>query len=699
MYLKSLEIQGFKSFPDKISLDFDKGLTAVVGPNGSGKSNIGDSVRWVLGEQSTKTLRGNKMEDVIFSGTVTRKPMGFAAVTLNIDNTDNTLDGYGDEVAVTRKLYRSGESEYRINGRLCRLKDINELFMDTGLGRDGYSIIGQGRIAEIVGAKSSERRDIFEEAAGISKFRYKKLEAERRLTAAQENLVRLNDIVSELESRIEPLRIQSEKAQKFIKLAEERKQLEISVWITRLDEIKQKLFKLDEQILADRGEYENTENDIAREEERFQQSYRKMQECTMKSDELRRRMIEEEQLSSQKRADIAVCENDIQHCSEAVRTAKKNIEESEKNIQDLQFRTDEIRKKIEKLQRKRKELQYGISETSDKSIKAEEQNRILGEEAGRITDKINQLHIRQSELGFAAESARKIATDAENRLRELIEGSSDVENTIAEYSRRAAENTEQLEKNKKDSGELKNKLKETEQLYSSKRSSFEQAKAEFERLLYELKNIQQRRKILVELENSMEGFAGSVKQILKAAKQGRLTGIYGTVAQNISVESKFALAIETALGGAVQHIIVENEECAKRGIQFLKEQKGGRATFLPVTSVRGYELRENGLENCAGFISTASRIAGYDPKFSSIINSLLGRTVIAEDIDSATLIAKKYGYKFRIVTLDGQVINAGGSFTGGSAQRSAGIITRKNEIESIDKETERLASLRDNLNG
>ncbi|MDE7226333.1 MAG: chromosome segregation protein SMC, partial [Ruminococcus sp.] len=343
----------------------------------------------------------------------------------------------------------------------------------------------------------------------------------------------------------------------------------------------------------------------------------------------------------------------------------KNIEETKKNIQNLNLRADEIRKKIGELRQKRNVLQSGISEISDKSAKAEEQSRFLGEEADKITDEINRLRIRQSELKFIAESARKTISDAESRLRELTEGSSDVENTIAEYFRRKAENTGQLEQNNKNFRELKNKLKEVEQLYISARNSFEQTKEEFERSLYELKNVQQRRKILVELENSMEGFAGSVKQILKASRQGRLTGIYGTVAQNISVEPKFALAVETSLGGAVQNIIVENEECAKCGIRFLKEQKGGRATFLPVTSVRGHELHENGLENCSGFISIASDIAGYDPKFRGIIVSLLGRTVIAEDIDSATLIAKKYGYKFRIVTLDGQAINAGGAFTGG----------------------------------
>ncbi|MCM1132970.1 MAG: AAA family ATPase, partial [Ruminococcus flavefaciens] len=378
MYLKSLEIQGFKSFPDKISLTFDKGLTAVVGPNGSGKSNIGDSVRWVLGEQSTKTLRGNKMEDVIFSGTVARKPMGFAVVTLNIDNSDGRLADMGDEVSVTRKLYRSGESEYSVNGKSCRLKDINELFMDTGLGRDGYSIIGQGRIAEIVGAKSSERRDIFEEAAGISKFRYKKAEAERKLSSAEDNLVRLTDILAELESRVEPLRVQAEKAQKFIKLAEERKKLEISIWITQLGELKQKINELDEKILTAGNEYEQTENDIQREEERLQVCYRKMQECSMKSDELRRKMIQEEQEASQKKSDIAVFENDISHCSEAIKSAEQSIRQADETRRNYQRRLKDTEKKILSFEEQKKQLEIQADEISQKLDGAEAENSRLG---------------------------------------------------------------------------------------------------------------------------------------------------------------------------------------------------------------------------------------------------------------------------------------------------------------------------------
>ncbi|MBE6862288.1 MAG: chromosome segregation protein SMC [Ruminococcus sp.] len=697
MYLKSLEIQGFKSFPDKISLTFDKGLTAVVGPNGSGKSNIGDSVRWVLGEQSTKTLRGNKMEDVIFSGTVARKPMGFAAVTLNIDNSDKTLSDYDDEVAITRKLYRSGDSEYMINGRQVRLKDINELFMDTGLGRDGYSIIGQGRIAEIVGAKSNERRDIFEEAAGISKFRYKKLEAERKLTAAQENILRLSDILSELEGRVEPLRIQSQKAEKFIKLADERKKLEISVWVNRLDELKGKLDALDEKILVSRSEYENIESDIQRQEEKRQEGYRKMQECTVKSDEIRMKMIEEEQSASDLKSDIAVFENDIRYSREAAESARKSIENSEQLKKKLEEEREAAKKQLEALNAQKAELEKEIAAAAESFSSAEKQSSELGESFDKAGSEINNLYIRQSEYRFAIESSEVSAEEEAKRLEELRESSGDYVKTLEKYALEAESVKKSLELNAERKQSLSNTLTGLEKLYKSRNDGFEQAKTDFEKALYELKDRQQRRKILSDLENNMEGFAGSVKSVLKASKQGRLGGVMGTVAQNIGVDSQYAVAIETALGGAMQNIIVENEDIAKRCIRFLKEQKGGRATFLPITSVKGYELREQGLDDCEGFIACASRIVTFDPKFSGIINSLLGRIVIAEDIDCATVIAKKYGYKFRIVTLDGQVINAGGSFTGGSAQKSGGIITRKNEMEKLDAEIEKFSSQKDVL--
>ncbi len=697
MYLKSLEIQGFKSFPDKISLTFDKGLTAVVGPNGSGKSNIGDSVRWVLGEQSTKTLRGNKMEDVIFSGTVARKPMGFAAVTLNIDNSDKTISDMDDEIAVTRKLYRSGDSEYMINGKACRLRDINELFMDTGLGRDGFSFIGQGRIAEIVGAKSSERRDIFEEAAGISKFRYKKLEAERRLTSAQENLLRLTDILAELEGRMEPLRIQSEKAEKFIKLAAHKKKLEISVWVNRLDELKGKLGSLDEKILVSRNEYENIENDIRREEEKISRGYAQMQESTVKSDGLRRKMLEEEQEASEMKSGIAVYENDIRHCEDAIAAARKSIENSEKNRRILLEGKRKSEEKKAELNVLRQELEAEIKNAAEALAGAEEESSRLGENVDKTGSEINSLYIKQSEYRFAAESAKKTVKEENLRLEEICGSGGDCGRRLEEYCLRLDEAVKERERNSAENQEIKNKLGGLEMLYKSRKDGFEQTKNEFEKSLYELKDRLQRKKILTDLENNMEGFAGSVKQVLKAGRQGRIGGILGTVAQNIGVKPEYAVAVETALGGAMQNIIVENEDIAKRCIRFLKEQKGGRATFLPLTSVKGRELNEQGLDGCVGFISAASRIVEFDPKYSGIINSLLGRIAVAEDIDSATVIAKKFGYRFRIVTLDGQVINAGGSFTGGSAQRSGGIITRKNELDTLDAEIEILTKQRDSL--
>ena len=697
MYLKSLEIQGFKSFPDKISLTFDKGLTAVVGPNGSGKSNIGDSVRWVLGEQSTKTLRGNKMEDVIFSGTVARKPMGFAAVTLNIDNSDKTLADMDDEVAVTRKLYRSGESEYMINGRQVRLKDINELFMDTGLGRDGYSIIGQGRIAEIVGAKSNERRDIFEEAAGISKFRYKKQEAERKLTAAQENLVRLNDIVSELEGRVEPLRIQSEKAEKFIKLAEQRKRLEISVWVTRLDELKAKTDSLDEKILVSKNEYENIENDIQSEEQKIEEGYRKMQESTVKSDELRRKMLEEEQSSSDMKSGIAVLETEIKHCNEEIKSARESIESSAETKKAMLEQKKQAEGTLAELEEKRKALEAEIAAVTESLDKADTESSALGSDVDKANSEINAMYIRQSSLKFTIDSAHSTVTDEEAHLAGLRQNGSDVSNSLEEYREKIAAAQESLDENGKRTEQQKNRLSGLERLYTSRKEAFDKAKNEFERVIYEMKDKQQRRKILSDLENNMEGFSGSVKNVMRASKQGRIGGIYGTVAQNISVKQEYAVAVETALAGAMQNIIVENEDIAKRCIRLLKEQHGGRATFLPITSVRGYELNADGVERCEGFVARANRIVGCDEKFSGIITSLLGRIVIAEDIDAATVIAKKYGYKFRIVTLDGQVINAGGSFTGGSAQKSGGMITRKNELETLDTEIEKLAAQRDEL--
>lgn len=686
MYLESLEMQGFKSFPDKIKLDFNKGLTAVVGPNGSGKSNIGDAVRWVLGEQSSKNLRGAKMEDVIFSGTTQRKAVGFAQVTLNIVNNRGILQIPSDRVSVTRKLYRSGESEYLINGSQVRLKDVYELFMDTGLGRDGYSIIGQGRVAEIVSAKSGERREIFEEAAGISKFRYKKAEAERRLAAAQDNILRLNDILGELESRVEPLRIQSEKAAKFIELSEHKKELEITVWVKQLDDFKAKLGELSDKILINQSGYDTIEADISRLESEAEELQTKMQASTLRIEELREKILEAERSNTNIHADIAVYKNDISHCNETIADIEKRQKAAENSGEENRRIIEEKLALVKKAEEDIAETERKYSETSSElSALISEQDK-FDSKYSDVSGNLNKLYIKQSEYNITIAAG----DDGKNDLKEQLKQCRSREEQLREYS-------EELTAERKDaldgcrmleekSGEANNRISGLSKLYSARAEKLSLAKKELEDIGFAIRDKEQRIRLLTDLENSMEGFAHSVKQVLKASKTGQLRGVYGSVAQLISVEQKYSVAIETALGGALQNIIVDNEETAKRGIRLLQETKSGRATFLPVTSVKGNRLAERGLEDCPGFVSLAVDLVGYQQELGGVFASLLGRIAVAEDIDSATVIAKKYGYKFKLVTLDGQVINAGGSFTGGSAAKSSGVLTRKNDIEKLTAE-------------
>ncbi len=686
MKLKSLELQGFKSFPDKIKLSFDKGLTAVVGPNGSGKSNIGDSIRWVLGEQSTKTLRGNKMEDVIFSGTVARKPVGFAMVTLTLDNSDKALNSDDDEVSITRKLFRSGDSEYKINGRNVRLKDINELFMDTGLGRDGYSIIGQGRIAEIVSAKSNERRDIFEEAAGISKFRYKKVEAERKLSAAEDNLVRLNDIVAELENRVGPLKNQAEKAEKFVVLAEQRKKLEISVWVNRLGELKTKLDELENSFLLNKAEYENIESDIEREEEKIKEGYRKIQQSSVSIEDLREKILTSEQDSSQYKSDIAVCENDISHSEGSLSSLisqQEKMSESEEKSKEL---IDSKLSEIEKINAECEKLSQELSEVKASFEKAQLEAKSLGENSDKAGADINNLYIKLSECRSEMTNSDVSVKDTQEQLDNLEKQRVQLRELSEQYAKERQEISDGLAVFEEKHTELENKLSGVSKLMKDKQNKYAEYKKESDGILFECRGKEQRKKLLSDLENNMEGFARSVKEIIKAGNSGRIGGIHGTVAQLIGVKQEYAVAVETALGGAMQNIIVEDDTAAKRGIRLLKENRWGRATFLPITSVKGFPLFAPGLLGEFGFVSMASQLVEFDGKYQGIVNSLLGRVAVAEDIDSAAAIAKKFGYKFKLVTLDGQVINAGGSFTGGSAVHSAGVFSRKNELEAIDKD-------------
>ena len=690
MYLKSLELQGFKSFPDKTVLDFGKGLTAVVGPNGSGKSNIGDAVRWVLGEQSSKTLRGGKMEDVIFGGTEKRKPVSFASVTLNISNEDHTLNVESEQVSVMRRLWRNGDSEYSINGAQVRLKDILELFMDTGLGRDGYSIIGQGRVADIVGSKSNERREIFEEAAGISKFRYKKAESERRLASAEDNILRLKDILSEIEGRVEPLRIQSEKAKKYLVLAEERKTLEVSVWAHKLTEIKDSLSELGNKLLVQNGEYELLTNEIAAAEEEINELAIKRRQCSASAEEYREKINELTQSNATAAADIAVFKNNIKHYGE-------QIEEFERKIGELSASESETKERIEAKKKEISEIAENRASTEKQISELEEKLRLLNDEGDRYSQeysgssyRLNALYIRRSELKFTLENSKNARADAERSIEEIDSLLEDIKPQISEHEKEKSEISDGIKDIEKAIEGANNKLSGYNMLYSKKSEQLKTLNAEFSEAELNLRNLKSRRQMLIDLDNSMEGYAGSVKSVVSAAKSSRLRGVRGTVAGLVSVEPKYSVAIETALGGALQNIVVDNEEAAKAGIRFLKETNGGRATFLPLTSVKGNTLRENGLDMQEGYVAIASELVSREPEYDGIIASLLGRIVIAENIDLATNIAKKYGYKFRIITLDGQVINAGGSFTGGSTSRSTGMLTRKNEIAAIENNAKRI---------
>ena len=699
MYLRSLELQGFKSFPDRIRLDFDKGITAVVGPNGSGKSNIGDAVRWVLGEQSSKTLRGSKMEDVIFAGTQLRKPMGFAQVTLDIANDDHTLPLDDDDVAVTRKLYRSGESEYMINGKPCRLKDICELFMDTGMGRDGYSIIGQGRIAEIISARSGERRDIFEEAAGIAKFRFRKEEAENKLKNAEENILRLNDIVSALEARVEPLRIQSEKAQKFLTLSERKKTAEITVWVHELDDIKKTLGELEDRILINTGEYDSTEAEIEQTEQRMQELARDMQDSSVRIEELRQKIHDLEQAETKLHSEIAVCENEIGHCEQNI----AEYEEKRKNAANSDAETEkEAKAALDELSAAEKD----ISENRAECVKAE---NALSELADRQTAAEKALEEKNIKLNSLNMTRSRFTADAENRRAEtdnlraqLAVGNERSENADKELSALEEEKKNAVSAREKldiTAAEQQNKLSGLERLLKSKSDRLSETEDSINAGNIQISELEQRIKVLRELESSMEGFNNAVRQVLRAASNKRLGGICGTVPQLISVSNEYSTAVETALGGALQNIVTENEEAAKAGIAWLKSNNAGRATFLPLTSIRGNKLNERGLAEMNGFVAIASELVTFDEKYRNIIEYTLGRTAVAEDLDTAAVIAKRFGYRFRIVTLDGQVINAGGSFTGGSASRSGGVLTRKAEIDELtekrDMFSEKLRGLKE----
>ncbi len=683
MYLKAIEMQGFKSFPDKTVLNFGKGITAVVGPNGSGKSNLSDAMRWVLGEQSTKNLRGSKMEDVIFSGTDSRRAVGFAEVTLKLDNSDMALNNPKKEVTVTRRYYRSGESEYKINGEQARLKDIHELFMDTGLGRDGYSMISQGKVETLISGKSEDRRDMLEEAAGISHYRYRRADAMRRLNQAEENLLRLRDILTELETRVGPLKTQSEKAQKFLEYAGEKKNLEIGLWLYTIEKTKNDLREHEKKITIVDAQYGEVCKSLEEITEKIDSSFAETQRITVAVDEIRRSCAQLEEQASLLESQIAVQENTILHNNETIERIER--EKTEENDTDTEIGTqiEEAEKSIVELEASIEAKKAELNSFTGELDVLSDENSKSAQKSVELSEKMSALSLEIADSRVISSTAASSVEEIENRISvidELTESRKPVLETLKAQCKEAEDELERIvEKNT----ELNNSLSGIELLATKRKEKLDKLKDQENILRNDIQFKNSRITMLSDLEKNMEGYQGSVKAVMREVRRGVLKGIHAPVSQIITVKDKYSSAIETALGAQIQNIVTDTENDAKKAIGFLKESHAGRATFLPLTAIKGKVLDEKELDDCFGYINLASELVQYDKKYTEIIKSLLGRTVVAEDLDAAIAIAKKYNYKFKIVTLDGQVVNAGGSMTGGAKLQNAGILSRGNELEKL----------------
>lgn len=686
MLLSSIQIQGFKSFADKTVLKFGRGITAVVGPNGSGKSNISDAVRWVLGEQSTKSLRGQSMEDVIFGGTDNRRPHGFCEVTLNIDNADRSLNFDNDFVSITRRYYRSHESEYLINNISVRLKDVHELFMDTGLGRDGYSMIGQGKIDNIISSKSDERRDIFEEASGISKYRYRKTEAERKLGAAEDNLLRLKDIMDELEARIGPLEEQSKKAERFLSLSQSKKEFEIGLWLYTLDNSKDMLRAQESKIAAAQLKYREIENALSEFDAETEKNSEEFARITAEIEAKRAEISAKNEEAVKLEGGINIVKNDILHNNESIlrldgerqqlttsdTDANAAIEDKHKQVADKRLEADALKSKLSSLE---EELASLLTDSEKISRTIEEQVKQLNLIATQSADKRVEMTSANAAVGEISARSEVVSSLIEQNRSEkqaLEKELAETDLLLKETEERITENTNAA---KGYELRLKNRTEEVEKL----RTSLDGFKLDIE-------SKRRRIQLLNELEHNMEGFSHAVKAVSSESKKGTLRGIHGPVSKLITVDRKYTVAVETALGNAIQNIVVETEGDAKRAINYLKSANGGRATFLPLSSIKSREFKEKGFEDVFGFVGIASELVSADDKYSEIIKYLLGAVVVTEDIDSAVSLAKQYNYRVKVVSLDGQVINTGGSLTGGSLVKQAGLLSRAADIKRLNDE-------------
>ena len=692
MYLKALEIQGFKSFPDKTVLNFGEDITAIVGPNGSGKSNISDAIRWVMGEQNSRQLRGAKMEDVIFGGTEKRRAMGFAQVTLVIDNTEHIFNRDEAEVAVTRRYYRSGESEYYINRQSVRLKDVNELFMDTGMGREGYSIIGQGKIDEILSVRSDDRREVFEEAAGISKYRHRKEESERKLQRTEENLVRINDKITELELQVEPLRKQAETAKKYLVLRDELRTLEISVWLENLQKLKADRLKL-------QADFETAQADQKKAQDELDRVYAQAEECS-------RLLHENDCAAEEKRGRISALESAIGEHESAAAVARttaqhhaETIERMDREMSESRSRTESLHEQMQVMARRMEEIDASARTLENEIAALCEEMRGSSDAAATAAAQLEQLRRREAqEVAGAAQAQAELSAitagsdEIAQRTAELTEELTQSEEKLTQTRREAAQNEKELLSAREEEQAAANIIGGHSLKMEGRQRRAKESIEQKNQLSLQEKTISDRIRLLSEMEKEYEGFSKAVKIVMRAAEARTLSGIHGPVGNLIHTDKDCSVAIEIALGGALQHIVVDTKNDGKNAIGLLKQRDGGRATFLPLDTIRGRSLRENGLENEYGFVGIASELVRCDRRYGSVIENLLGATVVVEDLDCGIQMAKRHDNRFRIVTLDGQVINAGGSMTGGSVSRNAGILSRSGELEQLHKKLKKIQS-------
>ena len=695
MYLKRLEMQGFKSFADKTVLEFMPGITSVIGPNGSGKSNISDAIRWVLGEQSMKSLRGSKSEDIIFAGTQNRKSLGFAEASLVFDNTDGKLPVEYTEVTVTRKIYRSGESGYYINKTPCRLKDVLELFMDTGIGKDGYSIIGQGKIDEILSNKSEDRRHIFEEAAGIVKYRVRKVESEKKLEHTKLNLLRINDILSEIESNIEPLRIQSEKARKFLDLREELKSIEVGLFLYNIESYKEKLQKVieDNEILKSQNEEaSNKMQEISDLKEKLKQeidgitnNIENMQNLGFESEKEKERLNSEINISKERITNNKENDNRYNAEIEEIKLRIKDLEEEKKAKLDKKNNLFTNKEKFQKeLEEKEKELEEANKKLSSKELEIEEKKKIVSDNTDAKYEKQANISTIEANLENIEKRKKQIATEIDFNISEL----DSTRLTKEEIAKVFYEIEDKKNKATKSLNEISSKSEETERKIKEYDDTINKLSSE-----YRIK--ESRLKFLKETEREKEGYIRSVKNLLlDCEKDNSLKkGLHGVLASILKTPKEYETAIEMTLGAALQNVVTETEQDAKKLVEHLRKNNLGRASFLPISTVKGKKLEKYNSKNINGIQGIASDLVEYNKKYEQIVLSFLGRTVIVDDMDTAIALAKQNNYSFRIVTLKGDLINPSGAITGGSvAQKTVNILGRAREIEDLEKELKKINS-------